>query len=136
MREHAESRPRVDALQAFAQFVEVSSIYRNHFRNSEFTSSFQYMVALGHFWKRDYEPALDAARIVADGESKDRDFARYILGQIYHAQGKPADAIKWYETVKGRYPDAREAIGYFDAKRMEWRKLRLPKTPDCPVCGG
>ena len=27
-------------------------------------------------------------------------------------------------------------ILYFDAKRMEWRKLRLPKTPDCPVCGG
>ena len=25
---------------------------------------------------------------------------------------------------------------YLDAKRMEWRKLRLPKTPDCPVCGG
>lgn len=25
---------------------------------------------------------------------------------------------------------------YFDAKRMEWRKLRLPKNPDCPVCGG
>jgi molybdopterin/thiamine biosynthesis adenylyltransferase len=24
---------------------------------------------------------------------------------------------------------------YFDAKRMEWRKLKLPKTPDCPVCG-
>lgn len=24
---------------------------------------------------------------------------------------------------------------YFDAKRMEWRKLRLPKNPDCPVCG-
>jgi len=24
---------------------------------------------------------------------------------------------------------------YFDAKRMEWRKLRLPKNPDCPICG-
>ena len=24
---------------------------------------------------------------------------------------------------------------YLDAKRMEWRKLRLPKDPDCPVCG-
>ena len=25
-------------------------------------------------------------------------------------------------------------ILYFDAKRMEWRKLRLPKNPDCPIC--
>ena len=24
---------------------------------------------------------------------------------------------------------------YLDAKRMEWRKLRLPKNPNCPVCG-
>ena len=23
----------------------------------------------------------------------------------------------------------------FDAKQMEWRKLRLPKNPDCPACG-
>ena len=25
---------------------------------------------------------------------------------------------------------------YFDGKRMEWRRLRLPKAPGCPVCGG
>ncbi len=24
---------------------------------------------------------------------------------------------------------------YFDGKRMEWRRLRLPKDPGCPVCG-
>lgn len=24
---------------------------------------------------------------------------------------------------------------YLDAKRMEWRKLRLPKDPNCPICG-
>lgn len=24
---------------------------------------------------------------------------------------------------------------YFDGKRMEWRRLRLPRAPDCPVCG-
>ena len=23
---------------------------------------------------------------------------------------------------------------YFDGKRMEWRRLRLPKDPNCPVC--
>lgn len=25
---------------------------------------------------------------------------------------------------------------YFDGKRMEWRRLRLPKDPGCPVCAG
>ena len=25
---------------------------------------------------------------------------------------------------------------YFDGKRMEWRRLRLPKDPNCPVCSG
>ena len=24
---------------------------------------------------------------------------------------------------------------YLDAKRMDWRKLKLPKLADCPVCG-
>ncbi len=24
---------------------------------------------------------------------------------------------------------------YFDGKRMEWRRLKLPKNPDCPTCG-
>ncbi len=24
---------------------------------------------------------------------------------------------------------------YLDAKRMDWRKLRLPKNPNCPTCG-
>lgn len=26
-------------------------------------------------------------------------------------------------------------ILYFDGKRMEWRKLKLPKNPGCPTCG-
>ena len=25
---------------------------------------------------------------------------------------------------------------YFDGKRMEWRRLKLPKDPTCPVCSG
>ncbi len=25
---------------------------------------------------------------------------------------------------------------YFDGKRMEWRRLKLPKNPDCVTCAG
>jgi glutaredoxin-related protein len=69
---------------------------------------------------------------VADGESKDRDFARYILGQIYHAQSKPADAIEWYGKVKTLYPDAAEAIAYFEKKSIAMEEVTVVK-PGAPV---
>ena len=77
------------------------------------------MTALGHFWRRAYEPALASAKVVADGESKDRDFARYILGQILHAEGKPHEAITWYKRVEEIYSDAKQAIAYFEEKRIK-----------------
>lgn len=92
---------------------------------SDLAPGFQYMTALGLFWQNQYGEALAAARVVADGESNDRDFARYILGQIYHAQSKPADAIDWYGKVRNLYPDAAEAIAYFEKKTIR----RLPRQP-------
>ena len=119
-------------LQDFDRVIELSEIYRERYADSVFTSSFQYMTALGHFWKRSYEPALAAARVVADGDSTDRDFARYILGQIYHAEGRPAEAIEWYETVRTVYPDAAEAIDYFREKRLELEEVTIVR-PGEPV---
>jgi hypothetical protein len=89
------------------------------------------MTALGHFWQRRYDNALKAARVVADSQSKDRDFARYILGQIYHAQGKPGDAIGWYGKVATKYPDAKQAIDYFEAKHITLEEVNifLPGKP-------
>jgi hypothetical protein len=55
---------------------------------------------------------------VANGDSKDRDLARYITAQIYHATGKPADAMTWYEKVSQLYPDAADAIDYFKEKKI------------------
>ncbi|MBN8460434.1 MAG: tetratricopeptide repeat protein [Verrucomicrobia bacterium] len=99
---------------------------------SDLAPSFQYMTALGLFWQKQHTEALAAAKVVADGESKDRDFARYILGQIYHAEGKPADAIQWYERVKTIYPDAAEAIGYFEKKAIGLEEVTVAK-PGAPV---
>ncbi|MEX2213974.1 MAG: tetratricopeptide repeat protein [Phycisphaeraceae bacterium] len=105
-------------LKAYDSVVKLSEVFRQRYAKSDFATNFQYMIALGHFWRRDYDPALAAAKVVADGESKDRDFARYILGQIYHAEGKAADAIKWYQTVDSIYADAKQAISYFEEKRI------------------
>lgn len=112
-------------LKDYKRVVSLSNVFQRRYEKSNFQSSFQYMTALGHFWQRNYDEALSSAKLVADGESKDRDFARYILGQIFHAHGKPADAIQWYLLVKDQYPDAKEAIGYFEEKRFSLEEVSI-----------
>lgn len=109
----------------YKSVVALSQTFRARFPDSDYAASFQYMAALGHFWQRQYEPALTSARVVAEGDSKDKPFAQYILGQIYHAQGKPADAIKWYSMVSQKYTDAREAIDYFQDKRIALEEVTI-----------
>jgi len=112
-------------LRDYDAVVALSQAYKRRYRDSEFVSSFQYMTALGYFWQRQYDPALEAAKVVADGESKDRDFARYIVGQIFHAQGDPAKAIDWYRKVAGQYPDAKQSIDYFEQKQIELDEITI-----------
>ena len=112
-------------LKLYEQVVQRSEVFHARYENSEFTSSFRYMTALGHFWQRNYDQALDGARVVATTENKDRDFARYIVGQIYHAQGEPAQAIEWYRKVEQQYPDAAEAIAYFQQKRVSLDEVNI-----------
>lgn len=47
-------------------------------------------------------------------------------------------ALQALETLKVVCELTQDSIGwvhYFDAKRMEWRKLRLKRNPSCPECG-
>ncbi len=106
------------ALKDYANVVQHAARGAERHAESELKTSFEYMAALGHFWQRHYEEALTSATSVADGDSKDRDFARYITAQIYHATGKPADAMSWYEKVRQLYPDAADAIDYFKEKKI------------------
>ncbi len=98
--------------------IDLSAKYKTRFPDSEFSGGFQYMVALGHFWKHNHEEALKAAGVVANSDSKDKNFAQYIIGQIHHAEGNPGDAIEWYEKVKEQYPDAKQAIDYFEQRHI------------------
>ena len=106
--------------------------FAQRYSDSILAPGFQYMTALGLFWQNQYGQALAAAKVVADGDSKDRDFARYILGQIYHAQSKPKEAIDWYAKVKQLYPDAAEAIAYFEKKSIALDEVSVVK-PGQPV---
>jgi len=119
-------------LKNYPLVVSLSRDFAKRFAGSALAPSFQYMTALGLFWQSNYAEALAAAKVVADGDSKDRDFARYILGQIYHAEGKPAKAIECYSNVKTLYPDAAEAIAYFEEKRIALDEVTVVK-PGEPV---
>ena len=93
-------------LKNYPLVVDLGNEFAKKYADSPLAPSFQYITALGLFWRNQYADALAAANVVAGGDSKDRDLARYILGQIYHAEGKPKEAIDWYSRVKELYPDA------------------------------
>ena len=114
-------------LKNYPLVVSLSGEFAKRYSDSTLAPGFQYMSALGLFWQNKYDDALSAAKIVADGDSKDRDYARYILGQIYHAESKPKDAIEWYTKVKQLYPDASEAIAYFEKKSISLDEVRIVK---------
>jgi tetratricopeptide (TPR) repeat protein len=119
-------------LKDYPRVVALSREFAARHATSELAPGFQYMTALGLFWQKLNPEALAAAKVVADGDSKDRDFARYILGQIYHAESKPAEAIPWYDKVKQLYPDAAEAIAYFEKKSIGMEEVTVVK-PGSPV---
>ena len=119
-------------LKNYPLVVALGNEFAKKYSDSPLAPGFQYMTALGLFWQNQYADALAAAKVVADGDSKDRDFARYILGQIYHAESKPKEAIDWYGKVKQLYPDAAEAIAYFEKKSIALDEVSVVK-PGQPV---
>ncbi len=119
-------------LKNYPLVVALGNEFAKRYSDSPLAPGFQYMTALGLFWQNQYSDALAAAKVVADGDSKDRDFARYIVGQIYHAESKPKEAIDWYGKVKELYPDAAEAIAYFEKKSIALDEVSVVK-PGQPV---
>jgi uncharacterized protein YfaS (alpha-2-macroglobulin family)/tetratricopeptide (TPR) repeat protein len=107
----------------YTHTVDLCRRYRKLFPASNFLTSFQYMEALGLFSLRRYAEAVKEAEAVATGESDDQDLATYILAQIYHTQRKPEQAITYYKRIKDKYPDAKEAIAYFEQKSISMNEV-------------
>ena len=105
--------------------VKLSTRFATRYAESTLASSFRYMEALGHFWQSAYDKALGAAVEVANGQSKDSEFAQYIVGQIHHAQGNPGEAIDWYRKVMTDYPDAAQAIEYFEDMEIAMEEVTI-----------
>lgn len=105
-------------LEDYAGVVELCKKSQERHPKSDFLTNFQYVEGLGYFHQRKYKQAVEAALRVAEGKDENRDLARYIIAQVYHAQKKPADAIDHYREVEKVFPDAAEAIRYFEEKRL------------------
>jgi tetratricopeptide (TPR) repeat protein len=120
------------SLKDYAGMVSAATAGAERYTGSTFGDSFKYMAALGWFWQGQFDKALAAAAPVANGESKDRDYARYVTAQVHHAQGQPAQAIEWYQKVKTVYEDAAEAIAWFEEKKVSLPEVSIFK-PGEPV---
>ncbi|MCE9604297.1 MAG: tetratricopeptide repeat protein [Planctomycetia bacterium] len=100
---------------------------------SEFVDSYWYVVGYSHFAAGRPEAALEICRKVAEmkhvdpsgreTESRNKQRAIYILGQVYHSLGKAAEAIREYTRVADQIPDAKLAIDYF-----AHRTISLPEV--------
>ncbi len=117
-------------LKNYPGMVSAATAGAEHHTSGRFADSFKYMAALGYFWQGAFDKALAAAAPVANGESKDRDYARYVTAQVYHAQGQPAEAIAWYQKVRTVYEDAAQAIALFEEKRVSLPEVTIFKPGD------
>jgi uncharacterized protein YfaS (alpha-2-macroglobulin family)/TolA-binding protein len=106
-------------LKDYASVVQTAGNAATTFTKSSFLNNFHYMTALGRFWQYQFPEALAAAAPVAAGSSDDAPNARYITAQIHHAQGKFAEAVRWYEKVKDEFDDARESITMLQEKAVK-----------------
>lgn len=119
-------------LKDYASVVTTAGNAAATFKKSSFLNNFHYMTALGRFWQYQFPEALAAAAPVAAGSSEDAPNARYITAQIHHAQGKAAEAIRWYEKVKYEFDDARESISVLQEKGVKLPHATRVK-PGLPV---
>ncbi len=106
-------------LKDYKSVVQTAGNAATTFTKSSFLNNFHYMTALGRFWQYQFPEALAAAAPVAAGSSDDAPNARYITAQIHHAQGKFAEAVRWYEKVKEDFDDARESITMLQEKAVK-----------------
>jgi hypothetical protein len=113
------------ALKDYKGVVTHARRCHKRYTKSKYLSSFRYMEALGSFWLRDYDVAIQAAAEVAHGTSQDKDLATFITAQIFHAKGQPAKAIEWYTPIKDQYPDALESIAYFEQKKIALDEVKV-----------
>jgi tetratricopeptide (TPR) repeat protein len=122
----------------FPEAAERSAAFARRYPNSQLLDSFWYIIGFSRFAEGRHDEALKTVKQVAEYVRKDAQTgaetpaaskwqALYIMGQIYHSLGKPAEAVEEYTKVKDRFPDAGEAIDFFTRKDLTLPEVTVVK---------
>ncbi|MBW3541344.1 MAG: outer membrane protein assembly factor BamD [Planctomycetes bacterium] len=125
-------------LERYDDAIARATEFADRYPESKLLDSFWYVIGYSHFALSRHEAALEMARKVAEFTRKDPGTgleqpadnkwqAVYIMGQVYHSLGKPAEAIEEYERVDERFPDAAQAIDYFTRKAISLPEVTTVK---------
>ena len=120
-------------MEQYDRAVKKCMAFVARYPKSELLDSYWYVVGYSHFAAGRPEEALEVCRKVAEmkhvepsgreTESRNKQRAIYILGQVYHSLGKAAEAIREYTRIADQIPDAKLAIDYF-----AHRNISLPEV--------
>ena len=129
-------------IDAYEQAAAACGRYAERFPKSDLLDAFWYVIGYCRFAMGNHDDALAMCRKVAEAkrideqtgrekESDDKWRAIYILGQIHHSLGQPAEAIAEYRRVEDRFPDAKQSIDYFTRKDIQLPEVTTvePKKP-------
>ena len=125
-------------LRRYDDAIDACARYAERYPDSEFLDSFWYVMGYCYFADGTTDKAIEMCQKVADAkridpktnretESTNKWRAIYILGQIYHSMGQAEQAIDFYEQVKDRFADARQAIEYFAREEMKFDEVQTFK---------
>jgi tetratricopeptide (TPR) repeat protein len=116
-------------LKDYGQAIKLCDAFATRYPKSTLLDSFWYVIGYSQFALGEHEAALAMCKKVAETKRKDARTgaeidavnkwqAIYIMGQIYHSLGQPANAIQQYKKVKERFADAAEAISFFTRQEI------------------
>lgn len=100
------------------------------YADGPYVDRFRYMRALAAFFLDDYETAVEAAREVAAGDGPDQRTATFLLGQMYQALGRTAQALETYRQVEHDFPDAARSIRYLERRSLSMPEVATSKIGD------
>lgn len=116
-------------MEDFAHAADACRRYAERYPESRLVDSFWYILGYCQFAQGQTDEALQMCQKVSEAEvvnpetgqteeSPNKWQAIYILGQIYHSLGRGADAVREYQRVEDRFPDAKQAAAYFLRKTV------------------
>lgn len=128
-------------LERYKAAIARCELFADRYPESKLLDSYWYVIGYSQFALGRHDAALKTCEKVAETKRKDpatgievaaanKWQAIYIMGQIYHSLGKPAQAITEYKRVKGRFPDAGEAIDFFTRKNIKLPEVTSIKPGD------